>query len=155
MNSNSLILKKHELAALFEISFSLSAELIYRGSRDGFDARAFHIKCDNVPHTITIIESNFNSVFGGYTSAKWTSDGTFINDPDAYLFSFRRQGKFNKEIFKVTRPENAIRGHRDYGPIFGGGVDIFIPDKSNTCGGCLTNFGHSYELPKVNHLLCY
>ena len=150
--TNSNILKEEELSALFEMSHSINADLVYRGSRDGFDARAFHTKCDSVEHTITIIKSNFDSVFGGYTSVAWKSDGLFRRDPNAYLFSLRRKGVFQKEVFKVVRPENAIRGHHEYGPIFGGGVDIFIADKSNTNGGNLTNFGHSYKLPRVKSI---
>ncbi|CAF1605479.1 unnamed protein product [Rotaria magnacalcarata] len=42
-------------------------KLIYKGSRDGFHADAFHSRCNNKGATITIIQSNQNYIFGGYT----------------------------------------------------------------------------------------
>jgi hypothetical protein len=48
--------------------------LLYRATRDGFTASAFHEKCDGKENTITIIKTNGNYVFGGYTSAKWNSN---------------------------------------------------------------------------------
>ena len=43
--------------------------LLYRATRDGFTASAFHEKCDGKENTITIIKTNGNYVFGGHTSA--------------------------------------------------------------------------------------
>ncbi|CAF1567819.1 unnamed protein product, partial [Rotaria sp. Silwood1] len=42
-------------------------ELIYKASRDGFDAKTFHSRCNNKGSTMTIIQSNNNYLFGGYT----------------------------------------------------------------------------------------
>ena len=38
-------------------------QLVYKASRDGFDAAAFHSCCDNKGPTITIIQSNNNHLF--------------------------------------------------------------------------------------------
>jgi hypothetical protein len=62
-------------------------ELIYKASRDGFDANAFHSRCDNKGPTMTIILSNNNYLFGGYTAIAWTSDDSFKNDTTAFLFT--------------------------------------------------------------------
>jgi hypothetical protein len=35
-----------------------------------------------------------------------------------------------------------------YGPIFGGGHDIYVSDSSNTNENSYSNFGYSYQLPK-------
>jgi hypothetical protein len=44
-------------------------ESIYRGSRDGFQIRQFHNRCDNKGETLVIIQSkNNNYIFGGYTT---------------------------------------------------------------------------------------
>ena len=48
-------------------------ELLYRGSRDGFEARNFHDKCDNQGPTLTIIKSSDDFIFGGYTEINWDS----------------------------------------------------------------------------------
>ena len=61
--------------------------LLYRATRDGFDAAAFHNKCDGRPNTVTLIETDSNNVFGGFASSKWNSSGYFIADFGAFVFS--------------------------------------------------------------------
>ena len=46
--------------------------LLFRASRDGFAALAFHFKCDNKGPTITVVKSGRN-IFGGFTEKAWTS----------------------------------------------------------------------------------
>ena len=46
--------------------------LLFRASRDGFAASAFHSKCDNKGPTITVVKSGGN-IFGGFSENAWTS----------------------------------------------------------------------------------
>ena len=46
--------------------------LLFRASRDGFAASAFHSKCDNKGPTITVVKSGEN-IFGGFTEQAWAS----------------------------------------------------------------------------------
>ena len=46
--------------------------LLFRASRDGFAASAFHSKCDNKGPTVTVVKSSAN-IFGGFTETPWTS----------------------------------------------------------------------------------
>lgn len=63
-------------------------ELIYRASRDGFGASAFHTRCDNQKSTMVVVRSTNNYLFGGYASAAWIPDvGAYISDPGAFLFT--------------------------------------------------------------------
>ena len=48
--------------------------LLFRASRDGFAASAFHSKCDNKGPTVTVVKS-FANIFGGFTETPWTSPG--------------------------------------------------------------------------------
>ena len=48
--------------------------LLFRASRDGFAASAFHSKCDNKGPTITVVKSDAN-IFGGFTEKPWTNAG--------------------------------------------------------------------------------
>ena len=50
--------------------------LLFRASRDGFAAAAFHSKCDNKGPTVTIVKSG-NNIFGGFTEESWRG-GKFI-----------------------------------------------------------------------------
>jgi len=53
----------------------LITELIFRGTKDGFTASAFHTKCDNKGATITIVKAKNNgNVFGGYNPKSWVSN---------------------------------------------------------------------------------
>ena len=45
-------------------------KLLYRGSRNGWAASAFHSCCDNKGPTVTVIKSG-NYIFGGYTEQEW------------------------------------------------------------------------------------
>ena len=46
--------------------------LLFRASRDGFAASAFHSKCDNKGPTVTVVKSGAN-IFGGFTEKPWTN----------------------------------------------------------------------------------
>jgi hypothetical protein len=133
--------------SLIEMTKSSKGNLLYRATRDGFTCQAFHSKCDGKGNTITIIKSHLNYVFGGFASSAWNSSGSFINDPNAFLFSLRRAGVSFKDKFTVKRAEYALYGNSRYGPTFGGGDDIFICNQSNTNTGSCCNFGSSYNLP--------
>jgi hypothetical protein len=83
----SLILNDQEASSLAEFTNSESGTLLYRATRDGFTANAFHANCDGKAKTITIISTN-NHVFGGYTSAAWNKSGDYIKYASAFIFSF-------------------------------------------------------------------
>ena len=48
-------------------SASHNYALIYRASRDGWAAADFHSGCDHKGPTVTVVKSNGNYIFGGYT----------------------------------------------------------------------------------------
>ena len=75
-------------------SLRRQTELLYRGSRDGFEAETFHFLCDNQGPTLTLIERVFDAngdgdideddekhsrIFGGFTDIAWqaTDEVTF------------------------------------------------------------------------------
>ena len=64
-----------------------SLQLIYKASRDGFKAVDFHRKCDGKENTISIIESGYGNIFGGFTSIAWQSKGDWKHDSKAWVFS--------------------------------------------------------------------
>lgn len=46
---------------------------IFKGSEHDFKANAFHSYCDNKGPTLSVILSDTNRLFGGFTSKNWTS----------------------------------------------------------------------------------
>jgi len=118
-------------------------DLVYKGSKDGFQAQTFHQKCDNRSPTITFIKSQiYGRIFGGYTEQTWNHIANYKKDEKAFLFSLT-----HNEKYPVALPDNAISCSNDR-TAFGGGHDIYICDNSNTqaCSG--TGFPHSYKCSK-------
>ena len=145
--NDSLILNTNESLSLVEISKSKQGNLLYRATRDGFTAQAFHSRCDGKTNTITIIKNNLNYVFGGYSSESWDSSSRHIYDPKAFLFSLRRDGKSYNDKFTIKNSEYALYGLSSYGPTFGEGHDLYVCDQSNITVGSYSEFGYSYNLP--------
>ena len=118
--------------------------LLYRGSRDGFKASKFHEKCDNKGETLTIIKSDGDFIFGGYTEINWES--TTWNGHVGEKNNARRNGKGNEFVFTLKNPHNippskfnmkqdwlnhSICCDVNLGPIFGCN-DIRIENDCNT-----------------------
>ncbi|CAM4841955.1 unnamed protein product [Rotaria magnacalcarata] len=121
-------------------------DLIYRGSRDGFDSNAFHTRCDNQGSTMTVVRSTNNYLFGGYASVGWTSAyGAYINDPRAFLFTLTNPHNIQptKYLVKPDKVANALQYSNDYGPIFGG-CDIALFANSNSNQSSSVNFPYFY-----------
>ena len=70
----SVILTNEEHRRVLKTWLPIKSEwrLLFRASRDGFAALAFHFKCNNKGPTITVVKSGGN-IFGGFTENAWTS----------------------------------------------------------------------------------
>ncbi len=121
--------------------------LLYKLTQDGYGELKFHSKCDGKANTVTIVKTDSNYVFGGYTAAMWKSDNSYGYDSTAFIFSLRRNGISYSEKYMVKDPNYAISSYSDEGPGFGKGFsDIYLTLSSGGYQGH-TNFGHSYSLP--------
>jgi hypothetical protein len=146
---NSLILTQNERTLLTEMfNYSISGQLIYRASSDGFEASSFHYRCNGKENTVTIIKTTSDSVFGGFSSQQWSNYAESTRSQNAFIYSLRRSGSFNNKKLMVTSPYNAIYSYYQNGPTFGQGSDIFVSDKSNINNNSYSNLGLSYELPE-------
>ncbi len=141
---------QNKLLAFFTEKKVVGAEILYRASENEFLVSKWHEKCDHIPHTLTIIETEFGKVVGGYTSFSWYKDTTnhYVssrkNSNDHFIFSLT-----NNDKFIITQNEaNCIQipSSGSYGPMFGGGSDLHISDKANqnsssggSIGGTYTN----------------
>jgi hypothetical protein len=108
----------------------------------------WHEKCDNIPHTLTIVETEFGKVIGGYTLYTWHSDTTnhYVssrkNTNDHFIFSLT-----NNDKFTITQNEAyciQIRGGDDYGPMFGSSHDLYISNKANQNSSSGALIGSTY-----------
>ncbi|EXX68282.1 hypothetical protein RirG_106560 [Rhizophagus irregularis DAOM 197198w] len=101
--------------------------LLYRASRDGNTAAAFHTKCDNKGATIVILKiPNSEHILGGYNPLQWGSNA-WKSTRDSFLFSFTNKNDHNSAKVGHVNTDygNAIYCRQNCGPAFGGGHDLF------------------------------
>lgn len=148
-------------------------ELIYRGSRDGMDAEAFHSRCgDDSPSTFTLVKHrkymfrgslrmDVYGIIGGYSSASWAvrSQGTVLPVPSAgaFIFELRKADSPGTRLTPVKY--NLREGHTDWaiycgshlGPSFGAD-DLFVT-LNGSAGGVVSTGSQSYEVPAGSSFL--
>ena len=77
---NSSLIKEAEADLLNKwvtetVGGKVKYDLLWKGSRDGFGASTFHTKCNGKGATLTVIMSEHQKLFGGYTSESWGFGG--------------------------------------------------------------------------------
>ena len=138
----------NDLIRLCEFSQNSKFILIYKGSRDGFDAKDFHSKCDGVPSTLTILQAKESQfIFGGYTEAPWESGrGRYKSDPKAFLFSLTNKDNGPMKM-KTNDAATSIYCSLWVGPTFGAGAEICIRDNANMTKENFSKLGPTYSHP--------
>jgi hypothetical protein len=144
--------------------------LLWRGSRDGFEATKFHRRCDGHPNTLTVILDTKGNIFGGFTPLKWESpvwngnsrddDNHWRSDDNQKSFVFTLKNPHNIPAkrfgLKAAKKHRAIQCDSRWGPRFGD-CDISVCDDCNApinrksmvfllfrrCNST-QSFGHSY-----------
>lgn len=115
------------ITRLFDAKIA-SLKLIFRASESGYSIRQFHKKCDGQSGTLTLIETEFGKVIGGYTPIAWSSakkQWAADKSLKSFIFSLNMREKFNLNLAQF-----AIANNPDKGPIFGC-CDICIVDNGN------------------------
>ncbi|KAK2908053.1 interferon-induced protein 44-like [Channa argus] len=95
---------------------SVNLQLLYKASVHGFTGAAFHQRCDNCFPTVSVGYNASGYVFGGYTKQPFNQTGQYVNDDQAFLFTFSGE-KLIK--YPVTNPTYALRMMGNSGPYFG------------------------------------
>ena len=129
LSNQSVIMKENEFEMVrLAIKSRINKEIkelkkLYQATIDGDGAINFHSRCDNIPNTLVLIKSAGNRRFGGFTSAQWSSpsSGEYKLDQNAFLFSLDKQ-----KIYSYKKDGKAIFNNKNYGPCFGGAIDICI-----------------------------
>lgn len=124
-------------------SSKVNFQLLWKGSVDGFGANVFHSRCDDKGATCTVIRSNQDNVFGGYTSKSWKSSGDFSHDPKAFLYSLTHKAKHANQ----KDNGNSVYYDSRFGPIFGSGFDLCVVDNCNVSEKSYSQGDSTYELP--------
>ena len=128
--------------------------LLYRGSRDGFRAEAFHQRCDNkqAPTLTVIREAARGFVFGAYSDAVWSSPATG--------WVWHKKGRVNPWVFSLRNPKGVqpllmvpkadqtslVGCGAGCGPVFGYGGGLIVWDDMTRENNNCSNISHTYEM---------
>ena len=103
---------------------SQKLELLFRGSRDGFLASAFHAKCtDKNPSTVTIVKVDHGGpdgssrVVGGFSSVSWARKGgkrSYYTSQEGYYHYYYKTISPDAFIFMLN--DGSTQGQRGSQP---------------------------------------
>jgi hypothetical protein len=138
-----------EFPPLFEEFRMKCFNLLWRGSRDGFTAEEFHLRCDGHANTLTLIADTDGNVFGGFTPVEWESDRYGKNKDDkslrSFVFTLRNPHCVPPRKFALREDEKhrAINCYSVLGPVFPDG--IVVDDNCNTNTDSFTRIGKRWR----------
>ena len=115
-------------------------KLLFRASKDGFQAKDFHSKCDGKSNTVTLVETTTGRRFGGFTDVNWDQSNNYKTGSNGFIFSLD-----DKAIYYNKNSNYNIYCNSSYGPTFGGGHDFYLCDECNTNNSSYNNTDHSYD----------
>ena len=137
--------KEEFVSKILEWSGYKKMDLLFRGTRDGMNAKSFHSKCDNNGETITLIENDKGNIFGGYASIPWTNhSGSYFSAPASFIFTLTNIYNTEPTKFPNKNDGKEVCHNRDYGPLFGYDCDIYI-SSDFVNGETKSTFPSSYE----------
>ena len=85
---------ERRLIVFLESESIRNSELLFRGSRNGWNTRTFHSLCDNKGATEVIYKSTEGKIFGGYTNINWDSSRNYRRDSGrSFIFSLTHNTK--------------------------------------------------------------
>ena len=115
--------------------------MLFNTAKDGDSSSTFHYYCDGVFPTVTVVLDTKGNKFGGYSTTSWSQSTVGASNsraPGSFIFDLSNQKKYE---LSNNFNANAVYRHNSYGPVFGGGYDLYIASsgKSNTNNYCNKN----------------
>ena len=137
-------------------------KLLYRASRDGDDVMEFHKRCDEIGPNVTLVKTEKNKRFGGFTFCNWgipqkylekmkSNAGILKQDQCSFCFSLDLKKIYYHDDRKEK--EDAIFCSSKFGPTFCSNI-FAINNNMLTKGGyctrkktsCFTGQSKDYEI---------
>ncbi|XP_051721897.1 interferon-induced protein 44-like [Ctenopharyngodon idella] len=91
--------KRKQLCALLG---NVELTLLYKASVHGYNASAFHQRCDHQGPTLLVAYNSLGYIFGGYTSVEYAQSGQQITDNEAFLFSVQGETPVHFKVNKLN-----------------------------------------------------
>lgn len=141
---------KNNKSYVYQSNDNIIFKLVYRATRDGDSSRDFHNKCDKIGPNITLIKTNNNVKFGGFTKCNWgipedvedknnSEQGAQKSDPYSFCFSLTS----NKIYLHNIEKDGAIFCSNEYGPTFSANI-FAVNNKMLSKGGYCTKKEKSF-----------
>jgi hypothetical protein len=124
--------------------------LLWRGTRDSFEAYEFHDRCDGYPNTLTVVQDTEGNIFGGFTPLEWESECKTKCDEslESFLFTIKNGYGIPPTLFPIKdeRKDFAIYCYEGYGPAFGfpDQSDLRISDNCNLEGARRASYAGAF-----------
>ena len=146
------------LKSLADIKPIESLQLLFRGSKDGFKAKTFHEKCDDIHDTVVIVQTDeeTNNTVAGYSHYQWNQvNGNYVSDAGKKAFLLQLNWR---EKYVPQNENNLIYCDNGCGPtfgsgFFGGGCDLCIWDDCNSNNKSYSNFPYTYNFEGSNKIV--
>eukprot|EP01091_Cochliopodium_minus_P018392 TRINITY_DN744_c0_g1_i3.p1 TRINITY_DN744_c0_g1~~TRINITY_DN744_c0_g1_i3.p1 ORF type:complete len:309 (+),score=88.01 TRINITY_DN744_c0_g1_i3:770-1696(+) len=116
---------------------------IYTASKNGYSASNFHNLCDFKPKNLVIIKAN-DFFFGGYTPCHWGSKLGWVDNKETFIFSLSNPHNMPIKM-NCKNSQKSIYDFTSFGPIYGGGSDIYISDNCNQNTNSYSDLGYTFE----------
>ena len=107
------------LNKIYEWCGNKKLDLIYRATRDGATADAFHKKCDNQGPTLCLYKNDKGNIFGGYASISWENSGCGKKAPGTFIFTLSNIYDIPPNKFDLKNNQNGVFHYYNQGPVFG------------------------------------
>jgi hypothetical protein len=91
------------IPSLFDDFGKKRYELLYCGSRDGFDSVNMHKRIDGHSHTLLVIETTKGDIFGSYNHCCWDSSNSWKVDEShqSFIFTLKNPHDFPPHKFPL------------------------------------------------------
>ncbi|KAG9343362.1 hypothetical protein JZ751_014343 [Albula glossodonta] len=144
VRSNLTSAQERQLCSLFG---HVKLSLLFKGSVHGFNAGAFHAKCDIQGPTVVVAYNKTGFIFGGYVSKDYNQANQHIADDRAFLYSFKSDD--SKQTPHRFTPRNTAQAFTNgtVGPNFGGLV--FLHGNSTAVASSPGNF-YNFEVNEMH-----
>lgn len=107
-------------------------KLVYRGTRDGDSAKEFHKRCDKIGQNLTLVKTDKDKIFGGFTKCNWeipekylkemeeedTESGIQKKDKYSFCFTLGSEKKIYEHCEDEGEEKEAIFCSPKFGPTF-------------------------------------